>query len=354
MAQNDPSKTEKATSKRRKNQRKEGNVAKSGDFTKAIVLLAGILALRFLIGFYHDQFTEIYRWTFEDAFSITLDKNSVYSLFVWGVMKMAILVLPFTLTLFVVAYVSLRLQVGKLWTTKPLKPKFGKLFNLTKALKKLFVSPQTFINLGKNLLQALAVGFAPYIVIKQELPNLAPLFYANVHGIIAYMLGVGYKMAYYALIPIMLIGLADLWYKRWKYEEDIKMTKDEVKDERKQAEGDPRIKNRQRQKMMEMMTSRMFQDVPKADVVVTNPTHFAVALQYDPLVAPAPLILAKGVNRVAERIKEIARENNVPIEANPPLARALYKQVEIGESIPEELFQAVAAILAKLEKFKNR
>lgn len=354
MPQSDPSKTEKATKKRRGKQRKEGNVPKSNDFSKTMVLLAGVLALRVFIGFYFEQFVEIFEWTFEDALSITIDKNSAYSIFVWGIKKIAIMVLPFMMVLFVVAFISMRLQVGQLWTMKPLKPKFGKLFNITKALGKLFGSVSTLVKLGRSILQAFAVGLAPYIVITQEMPNLVPLFYANVHGVASYLLAIGYKMTCYALIPMLLIALADLWYTRWNYEEELKMTKDEIKDERKQAEGDPKIKQQQRQKMMQMMTSRMFQDVPKADVVVTNPTHYAVALQYDPLIAPAPMVLAKGVNRIAERIKEIAKENSVPIEASPPLARALYKQVEIGETIPEELFQAVAAILAKLEKFNNR
>jgi len=354
MPQEDPSKTEKATGKRRKKQRDEGNVPKSDEFSKAIILLFALLALRFLIGFYRDQFVEIYEWTFREAIGMEVGKAEAYSLFVWGVQKIGLILLPFLLVLFVVALVSMRLQVGKLWTTKSMQFKIGKLFNLTKALKKLFISSDAAVKLGKSVAMAFAVGLAPYIVIQQEIPNLMPLFYANTHGIISYILTVAYKMTFYALVPMLLIGIAHLWYTRWNYEEQIKMTKDEVKDERKQAEGNPEIKQKQKQKMMEMMTSHMFQDIPKADVVITNPTHFAVALQYNVLVAPAPLILAKGVNRVAERIKEVARENQIPIEPNPPLARALYKQVEIGETIPEELFQAVAAILAKLDKFKNR
>lgn len=354
MPQQDPSKTEKATDKRRDKQRKEGNVPKSQDFSKTIILLAGILALRFFIGFYYEQFTEIYEWAFRDAVGLNVDKQVAYNLFTWGLQKISIMIFPFLMVIFVVAFVTMRMQVGYLWTSKPLEPKFGKIFNVIGGLQRLFLSPKTLVNLAKSLGQAIAVSIAPYIVIQQELPNLLPLFYANPHGIATYLLAVGYKMAYYALIPMMLIALIDLWYTRWDYEEELKMTKDEVKDERKQAEGDPEIKQRQKQKMMEMMTSRMFQDIPKADVVITNPTHFAVALQYDAMVAPAPLILAKGVNRVAERIKEVARDNSIPIETNPPLARALYKQVEIGETIPEELFQAVAAILAKLEKFKKR
>ncbi|ADU62380.1 MAG: flagellar biosynthesis protein FlhB [Pseudodesulfovibrio sp.] len=353
MAQ-DPSKTEKATTKRRKRTRNEGNVPKSSELTKAIVLLMGVLTLRSLIGFYQDQFIEIYEWTFREGIHTKLDPSTTYALFVWGVKKLAIIVLPLLFVLAFTAWLTLRLQVGGLWTTKPMKPKFAKMFNIVAGLKRLLISPQAFVRLGRSILQALAVGIAPYIVIKQELPNLLPLFHASTHGIIAYILGVGYKMACYALVPMLLIAIADLWYSRWKYEEGIKMTKDEIKDERRQAEGDPHIKRKQQQKMLQMMASRMFKDIPKADVVITNPTHFAVALQYDALVAPAPLVLAKGVNRVAERIKEVARENSIPIEVNPPLARALYKQVEIGETIPEEMFQAVAAILAKLDKFKRR
>ncbi|WP_419788077.1 flagellar biosynthesis protein FlhB [Pseudodesulfovibrio sp.] len=354
MPQDDPSKTEKATEKRRKKTREDGSVAKGEEISKAMILLMGVLALRFLIGFYRDQFSEIYRWTFTEAMHMEITKSSAYWLFVWGLKEMAILVLPIMLVLILTAFITLRLQVGKLWTTKPLRPKFGKLFNILAGLKKLTFSLQALIKLAKSVLQALAVGIAPYIVIRQEMNNLMPLFHTNTETIIAYLLSIGYKMTCYALIPMLLIAIADLWYSRWDYEENIKMSKDEIKDERKQAEGDPVVKQRQKSKMMEMMSKMIFQSVPKADVIITNPTHYAVALQYDIMVAPAPRVLAKGMNRVAERIKEIAKENNIPIEQNPPLARALYKQVEIGESIPEELFQAVAAVLAKLDKFKNR
>jgi len=354
IGQEDPSKTEKATPKRRNKQRKEGNVAKGEEISKVMVLLAGVLTLRAFIGYYHDQFTEIYRWTFTEGILLNVDQNVAYTLFVWGIQKMALLTVPFMVIIAFIAWLTGRLQVGRLWTMKPLQPKFSKIFNIMKGVKKLMLSPDTLIKLAKSMLQAFAVGIAPYIVIQQEMQNLLPLFHSNVHGIIVFLLTVGYKMACYALIPMMIIAIIDLVYQRWNHEEQLKMTKDEVKDERKQAEGDPVVKQQQRQKMMEMMASRMFQDIPKADVVITNPTHYAVALQYDAMVAPAPRVLAKGVDRLAERIKEVAREHSIPIEQNVPLAQALYKQVEIGETIPEELFQAVAAILAKLEKFKSR
>ncbi|BDQ36468.1 flagellar biosynthesis protein FlhB [Pseudodesulfovibrio nedwellii] len=354
IGQEDPSKTEKASTKRRNKQRNEGNVAKGQEISKVMVLLAGVIAMRVMINYYHEEFIEIYRWTFTEAILLEVDQNVAYTLFTWGVHKMAILVMPFILFIAFVAWLTGRLQVGSLWTMTPLKPKFAKIFNIIGGIKKILLSPETFINLAKSILQALAVGIAPYIVIKQELPNLLPLFHASTYGVIVFILSAAYKMTCYALVPMLIIAIIDLWYQRWNYEEQIKMSKEEVKDERKQAEGDPKVKMQQRNKMMEMMASRMFQDIPKADVVITNPTHYAVALQYDAMVAPAPLVLAKGVNKVAERIKEVARENNIPIQQNVPLAQALYKQVEIGETIPEELFQAVAAILAKLEKFKNR
>ena len=156
------------------------------------------------------------------------------------------------------------------------------------------------------------------------------------------------------MLPLIAIAIFDVWQSRYAYNESLKMTKDEVKDERKQSEGDPVIKNKQKQKMMEVMARRMLADVPKADVVVTNPTHIAVALSYNPSQAPAPVVLAKGVNRLAEKIKEVARENRVPIRENVPLARALYKSVEVGEMIPEDLYKAVAAVLASIWRLKPR
>jgi len=306
-----------------------------------------------LIGYLYENISKIYKWAFTDAFDISINTGTAYMLFVMQTKNIAKLVLPIMLLLAFIAFLTMRLQVGGVWTFKPLKPKFKQLFNILAGLKKLMISPEALIRLGKSVLQAAAVGFAPYIVLKQEYHNLLPLFYANTHGIATYILSVGYKMVIYALIPMTLIAIADLWYKFWKFEEDLKMTKDEVKDERKQAEGDPQIKAQQQKKVMEFMVKRMMQDVPKADVVITNPTHIAIAIMYNALEAPAPLVLAKGAGPIAQKIKEIAKEHKIPIKENKPLAQALYKQVEIGEMIPEELYQAVAAILANLDKFRR-
>jgi flagellar biosynthetic protein FlhB len=218
----------------------------------------------------------------------------------------------------------------------------------------MLISLQTLIRLGKSLLKAIAIGAAAYLVLKDELPHLAGMYYTNAQSLAAYILGMGLTMTVYALIPMLILAFIDFKYTRWEYIENLKMTKDEVKDELKQAEGDPKVKAAMKQKMLQMSQRRMLQDVPKADVVITNPTHYAVALRYDRTEAPAPVVVAKGVDRVAETIKEIARATQVPIRENKPLARALYSQVEIGEMIPEDLYKATAAILAQVWKMKGK
>jgi flagellar biosynthetic protein FlhB len=352
MSRDDPSRTEKATKKRVNKAREDGSVAKSPEVSKVIVLLAGVLAMRYIMPFFYKNFQEIFQLFFSDALHQELNPESVYNLFVWSLGKIALMVVPVMLVIAITAYAVVRLQVGKLWSFKWHWDRIN--FNILKALKQLIISPDTLVRLGRSIGQAAVVAIAPYIVIKQELPNLVPLFHQNVLGITSYMLMVAYKMACYALVPMILIAIADLWYVRYRYDDNLMMTKEEVKDERRQIEGDPMIKQKQLRKMYEVMGRRLKSTVPKADVVITNPTHYAIALLYDVTEAPAPMVIAKGADAIAKKIREIAIENDVPIHENPPLAQALYKQVEIGETIPEEMYQAVAAILAKLSKFKSR
>ncbi|WP_419783891.1 flagellar biosynthesis protein FlhB [Maridesulfovibrio sp.] len=350
----DPSKTEQATPKRIKKARKDGSVAKGEEMGKIMTLIAGVICLRFVMDIYYEQFYEIFHWFFTKGIFMNMDKQSVYQLFQWCSQKLAVILLPLFLFIAFIAFLVLRLQVGSLWTTKVFKPKFSKMFNLLKGIKRIMFDMKTAIRLLKSILFAVIVGIAPYIIIKNEVGNFLPLFYTDAKGLALYMLNIGYKMVTYTMLPMLVLALADLWYQRWNYQEEMKMSKDEVKDERKQAEGDPKIKQQQKQKMMALLQQRMMAEVPKADVVITNPTHYAIAMKYDPMVAPAPLVVAKGMNKVAQRIKEVARENKVPIRENKPLAQALYKQVEIGDIIPEELYKAVAAILAKLNKFTRK
>ena len=350
----DPSKTEKATPKRREKAREEGNVPKGMEMSKATVMLAGLVGLHLFIGIIATQIREIFVWFFHTAPQFKLSQESVYALLLDMSAKIALMILPAMALMAVVAFITQRMQVGSLWTMKVFEPKLDKMFNVPAALQKMFFSPRTGINLAKNLLMAVSIAVAPYIVLTMEIKKVGGLFYTTAEGIAAYILTAGSKMVIFALIPMFLIALADTWYTFFEYEENLKMTKDEVKDEHKQMEGDPEMKRKQRDKMLQSMAKRMLQDVPNADVVITNPTHVAVALQYDAMKAPAPLVLAKGLDHQAEKIKEVAREHNIPIRENKPLARALYKSCEIGEQIPEDLFQAVAQILAQVFKIKGR
>jgi flagellar biosynthetic protein FlhB len=351
--QSDPSKTERATAKRRNKQRSQGNVPKSQETTKALSLTAGLLGMYVWIGVISNEFKVLYRHFFQHAPEYTVTEQSVMDMAFWISTLLAKMLLPFLFFIALVAYVSLRLQVGKLWTWKVFKFNWSR-FNLFKGLKNILASPQALLRLFKSLIMMLIVGIVPYVVIKREFPGFLDMYFTNAEGVASYMLTTSFWMVAYTLIPIFAVAAFDLWQTRYAYEEGIKMTKEEVKDERKQQEGDPVIKRKQRQKMMDFMAKRMLQDVKKADVVITNPTHYAVALLYNPSEAAAPIVVAKGLNHLAEKIKAVARENNVPIRENKPLAQALYKTVEIGDMIPEDLFKAVASILASIWRMKNK
>ena len=336
--QQDPSRTEEATPKRRNKQRQEGNVPKSQELGKAVSLTGGLIKTLFRRFLGH-------AWEFDP------NPQNVYTLSIDLTVELCKIILPILLFLGFLAFLAQRLQVGKLWTTKVFKFKWQR-FNIIKGLKQMMFSPQTALRTIKSLLFSIILALIPGYLIYQEYQNFLPMYYATPEGVAAYMLQMGLKLAYYALLPILAIAAFDVWQSRFAYKEGMKMTKDEVKDERRQAEGDPVIKGQQRRKMMEVVMKRMMQDVPKADVVVTNPTHIAVALRYNAQEAPAPVVLAKGADHLAEKIKAVAREHNVPIRENVPLARALYKAVEVGDMVPEELYKAVATVLASIWKLK--
>ena len=351
--QSDPSKTEKATPKRRNKQREQGNVPKSQETTKAISLAAGLIGMYLWIGFMANEFKILYKHFFQHASEYTITEQSVMDMAFWISGLLAKMLLPFLFFIAVIVYLVIRIQVGKLWTTKVFKFKLTR-FNLLKGLKNIFASPQTLLRLLKSIVMTLIIGIVPYVVIRREFPGFLNMYYANAEGVASYMLLTGFWMVVHTLVPLFAVAAFDLWQSRYAYEEGIKMTKEEIKDERKQQEGDPVIKQQQRQKMMAFIAKRMLQDVKKADVVITNPTHYAVALYYNPAEASAPVVVAKGLNHLAEKIKAVARENNVPIRENKPLAQALYKAVDVGNAIPEELFKAVASILASIWRIKNK
>ena len=349
----DPSKTEKATDKRRTKAREKGSVARSQELPKLTVLMAGLFTIRYTLDNIYEEMREIFRMFLGQQVAFTPTTDEVTGL-MWAMSaKLAIMLLPILLLMAITAYVTQRWQVGELWSSKVFDPDFSNIINPMAGLQRLLINPRTLVQLGKQVGMAFAIGLVPYLILKNRFNEFLPLFYQTTETIAAFLLSNGYDMVLYTLGPLLVIIILDIRYTRWDYEENLKMTKEEVKDEQKQSLGDPAIKQKQKQKMMEVMQRRMLQDVPKADVIITNPTHIACALRYNPLESPAPMLLAKGADFMAEKIKDIAKEHKVPIRENKPLAQALYKNVEIGQVIPEDLYQAVASILAQLDKFRR-
>lgn len=346
-------KTEKATPKKRKKAREEGQVLQSREMTSAIVLLSLFLTLKIAGGFMYEQLYLNFRVVFNDYAKIP----DLYT--IQGIRKLSInVILQFVKTvapIFVVAVIagaaSSYAQVGYLFTTKTLAFKFNRI-NPINGFKKIF-SLRSLTELVKSILKILIIGFLGYSYLTGEAKTILKTMDMDVVSIAVYISSTAINIAIRMCIAMLILGVLDYGYQWWEYEKNLKMSKQEIKQEYKESEGNPEIKGKIKQKQRQIALRRMLQDVPKADVVITNPTHFAVAVKYDAKLADAPIVLAKGQDYMAQRIKEIAKENKVEIVENKMLARALYSTVEIGDKIPPELFQAVAEVLAFVYSLKN-
>lgn len=343
-------KTEPATSKKLKEARDDGKVAKSKELTSAFDLIVLFLVLKVFISTVGTGFLEVFYYvynTMPDFVSINavdLSSKAVSNFFAVIFMKMLIIVAPFFIFGFVINVVISVLQVGWKVSAKPMKPKLDR-FDPMNGFKKMF-SKDSLFELFKSILKIGVIVYVAYTSIKGEKNDIFILYDMPLNQALALcgevIINTGLKIS----IVYLIIGFADFIYQRFRFNEEMKMSKQEVKDEYKNTEGNPEIKGRQRQRMREASRQRMMQDVPKADVVITNPTHLAVAIKYDPEKAKAPIVVAKGEDFLAQKIRETAKENHIEIIENKPLARMLYANVEIGEAIPPELYQTVAEILA--------
>lgn len=352
-------KTEEPTSKKLEDARKKGQVGKSQELSHAIELIAAFLSIRIFVKFIGDHFIDLFTWAYtymipqlvkSDGSGLTI--RSTGNLLLYGILQMFLILAPFLAIGFLVAVLSNGLQFKFQVSTEPLKPKLDK-FNPVNGFKRMF-SMQSIVNLLLSLAKIAVIFIIAYTMIKDHVNELFILYevplYAAIAQIGTLVLDIGLRIS----LVLLVVGFADFIYHKWKYKKDLKMTKQEVKDEYKNAEGDPQIKGKQRQRMREASQRRMMQSVPQADVVITNPTHIAVAIKYDIEKAPAPIVVAKGEEYLAQKIKEIARENNVVIKENKMLARSIYTTVDVGEQIPPELYQAVAEILAVVYQSKGR
>lgn len=342
--------TEPATQKKLDDARKEGQVARSREIANGLGLLALFLILKLWVGNIGIQLMEMFpavydripdMVTFWNGTMPERDANRVYVLLLERVL---LIIAPILLIAFVIAFLSDLVQVKWKPTLKPMKPKFSKL-NPLQGVKKIF-SVNSLVELLKSVAKIGLTVYICYIYLKDKWVLLFQLYDLGLMQAIGLIAETATDLGIRVSAVYMIIALADYIYQRVKFRNDMKMTKQEIKEEYKQQEGDPQIKGKIRQRMQEASRRRMMQDLPKADVVITNPTHYAVAIKYDPEVADAPIVIAKGEDYMAAKIKEVAREHKIEIVENKPLARMLYANVDIGQAVPPELYQAVAEVLA--------
>lgn len=350
-------KTEPATAKKLKDAREEGKVAKSKELTSAFDLIVLFLVLKIFVSFVGERLVGAFTYAYTmipdfvriNAKDVT--GQAVSTVVMNCLLQILIVCVPFFAFSLVITVVVSIYQVGWKVTAKPMMPKLDK-FNPVNGFKRMLSADSVF-ELVKAILKIALIAYIAYTCIKDEANNLFILYEIPLMQAVLLVGNIIINTGLKISIAYLVVGIADYIYNRHKFNEDMKMTKQEVKDEYKNTEGNPEIKGRQRQKMREVSQRRMMQDVPKADVVITNPTHYAVAIQYDAEKARAPIVLAKGEDFLAQKIKELARENHVEIVENKPLARMLYANVDIGQEIPPELYQAVAEVLAMVYNMKN-
>ncbi|MCX7708911.1 MAG: flagellar biosynthesis protein FlhB [Clostridia bacterium] len=347
-------KTEKATPKKRSEARSQGQVLQSRDLTAAVVLLLILISIRIFAGNIYGEISAFIKRIFteyaniEDLFTF----NLLPRLFMDTVIVLLKTAMPILAVAAISAYIISYAQVGFLFTTATLGVKLDRI-NPLNGFKRIF-SLQGVVELLKSLVKVSIIGYTAYSYLSGEVYNVLNLMDMDVMSIAVYIGSTAINVAIRICVALIFIGIADYGYQWWQYEKNLKMSKHEVKEEFKQAEGNPEVKAKIKQKQRQISMRRMLADVPKADVVITNPTHFAVAIQYDSEVSSAPTVIAKGQDFVAQRIKEVAKENKVEIVENKPLARSLYDAVDIGEAIPPELYQAVAEVLAFVYSLKGK
>ncbi len=346
-------KTEAPTEKKRRESREEGQVAFSRELPSA-ALLAGILLTLIatsplILDAFREMTTQIFR---EMSKADELSIDSLYDLSGEIFSTLLPAFAPFAAIIVLVGILASVLQVGVQITLKAIAPKFNKISPLT-GLKRLF-STQSLADFLKSMAKLIIVGIVGYITYMDKITELNGLSVATPEAILEYNFTVVAEVSGKIVLALVAIAIFDYLYQRWHHEKQLMMTKQEVKEETKQTEGDPQLKARIRQIQREMSNARMMQEVPKADALIVNPTHFSVAILYDRDVMEAPEITAKGIDHMALRMRTVARENSVPILERPELARDLYANVEIGETIPERFYKAIAEILAFVYRLRRR
>jgi len=346
-------KTEAPTEKKRRESREEGQVAFSKELSSAALLAGIVLILVATSPIILDAMEQLMTQIFQEL--AQGEELSIDGIFILSEEILSIIIpafAPFVAVIIFVGIFSSVLQVGVQVTFKAITPKFNKISPLT-GLKRLF-SSQSLADFLKSMAKLIIVGLVGYLTYIDKITELNGLSVLSPGSILNYNFTVVAEVAGKIVLALIAIAIFDYFYQRWHHEQQMMMTKQEVKDETKQTEGDPQLKARIRQIQREMSNARMMQEVPKADAVIVNPTHFSVAILYDREIMTAPEVTAKGADHLALRMRTVARENNVPILERPELARDLYANVEIGDDIPERFYKAIAEILAFVYRLRKR
>lgn len=345
-------KTEKATPKKRRDQRKEGNVLQSKEIVTAASVLGIFASMRLLAGFMMKNMLSYTQRAFESVGTTQVNADSAMAVFVDVITVTALVVLPICAIAMLLGIIPTVAQTRGLFTMKALRPKFSRL-NPLEGVKKMF-SAQAFVGIIKGLVEVVIIVYVVYSEISDRMPRILALMDAGLMQGLAYAALCIFDIVMLICVVLVFVAAADFLFQWWQFEKKLKMSKQEVKEEFKQMEGDPQVKSKIKQRQQQMAQSRMMQEVPSADVIIRNPTHYAVALKYDQDKNRAPQVVAKGKDLIAQRIVRIAEENGVYTMENPPLARALYAQVDVGREIPFELYDAVAEVLTVVYREKHK
>ncbi len=345
-------KTEKATPKKRRDQRKEGNVLQSKEIVTAASVLGIFFAARLLSEFMLKNLLAYSTRIYESVGTFDLNPDNFMSVVVDMITVIVIVVGPICAVAMLLGIIPTVAQTRGLFTMKALMPKFSRL-NPLEGIKKLF-SMQAVVGILKGLIEVVVIGWLIYSEIRDRMPVIISMSDAGLMQGLAYTGLTIYDMVMLICIMLVFVAAGDFLFQWWQFEKKLKMSKQEIKEEFKQMEGDPQVKSKIKQRQQQMAQSRMMQEVPSADVIIRNPTHYAVALRYDQEKNRAPQVIAKGKDFLARKIVEIAEEHDIYCMENPPLARALYAQVDLGREIPYELYDAVAEVLTVVYKEKNK
>lgn len=350
MADNDQEKTEEPTAKRKTKARNDGNVAKSEEVSNLVMFAAALFL--FLVFGKHlmSNMENLVRDSFGNL-EITLTNLSTQEIFVQYLKKYFYILAPFMVGMLIAVFVASYIQIGWLFSAKSLEWKWDALYKMD---FKQFFSLEKLKSLLKSIIKLVVLFGITYAIMKNELDKIMNFVDLSVEQLFGEVARLVKKMLVSVIYVYVVIAGADYAITRFLHFKKLKMTKQEIKDERKQMEGDPKIKQKIRQVMMAEAQKRMMQEVPESDVVITNPIHLAVALKYDANSSQAPIVVAKGKRLIAEKIKELARKNDIPIVENKILARMLYKSSELGKEIDFDLYEAVAEVLAQIYKIKNK